>query len=886
MSPRGYRRLFQLFDARGDARSAEEELDLELESHVAMRAQDLERAGWPPDAALAEARRRFGDFEAARRTLRAGARRRGSSLRLRERAGALRADLRFALRQIARAPGFATLAIASLAVGIGATTTIFTLVEHVLLRPLPYAQPERLVALSGLDSTRNPSRNISAADWHDWQRARSLEGIALHSFPYRQGLVVADSATRASAVRATGNFFAVLRPHFVAGRGFTEEEAQSGAEVVVIGERLWRHSLGADPTLGSPLRTPTRSYRVVGVVAGGRELPDGVDVWFAAAPAHLADPARVNINWTAIGRLRAGSTLDGAAAELTTIARAILANDPGALYDHGVIVEPLRTRIIGDADRYLALLMAVVGCVLLIVCANVAAAGLARAAARSREMAVRASIGAGRGRLVQQLLVENAMLGVAGGAIGLALAWGAVRAIIARWGDQIPRAPEVALDTRVWAFAFALSIAAGLAAGLIPALRLSRAPLHQVLGASGRGTARGGRGLVGATLVGSEIALAMLLLTGSALLVRSFRSVLAREIGFDTNVATVEALLSGPRFARDSLRREAYWDALAESYRRIPGVEAVGLANWVPLGLTGSGFIEVAGRDVPGAGAVYRTVNEEFFRTLRMPLLSGRTIDRRDVANAPRVAVINQAMAAEYWPGENPVGQLVKASSMEANRPGGADWLTIVGVVGDVRTYGLEAPPQPEMYVSFRQTPSWTTGMTALVRGRTEAAKLLPELRRRAATVDPAVAVDVGTLDELLRDTLSTRSLTMTLLTAFAGIALLLAAIGVYGVLSYAVVQRTRELAVRSALGARRGQLLALVFGAGMRVVLVGLAAGLLGATWLSRFLESMLVEVRPLDPVAFLAAAAVLLLVALAAILVPARRATRLAPAIALQAE
>jgi len=588
-----------------------------------------------------------------------------------------------------------------------------------------------------------------------------------------------------------------------------------------------------------------------------------------------------------IARRKADLTSEQARAALSGVARGIRDRDPTALYDFGVSARSLTESVTGGVSEYFDMLIATVGVVLLIVCANVGASGMARAQARTREMAVRSSLGAGRGRLVQQLLFEHVWLGLLGGSAGLVLAWAAIRGVLVRWGNQIPRAQEVSMDGRVFAFALALSIVAGVLAGLVPAIRVTRGSLSGVLQTGGRGTARGGRQLAGASLVSLEIALALLLLTGAGLLIRSFQSLLSRDIGFDTSVATAEAALGGPVYAKESIRRYVYWDQLLDEFRAIPGVEAAAVSQWIPLGLTGQGFVDVEGREHGPAGAVYRTVSEDFFRTLRMPLIVGRTFGADDGSAAPRVVVINREMAKQFFPGKNPVGRRIRARSQEPGPNGQpAPWLTIVGVVGDIRTYGLESDVRAEMYVDFRQTPSRTTSMTALVRGSGSPARLAEEMRRRARLVDSRVAVDVGTLDDRLRATLATRTLAMVLLSAFAAVAMLLAALGIYGVLSFAVAQRTRELAVRTALGAQRAQLMALVLRAGLRVVAIGMVCGIIASAWLSRAIQSLLVGVTPLDPLTYVVAAAVLSVTVLAAIMVPALRATKADPVTALQAE
>ena len=735
---RAYRRLVDL--ALGGGRRIDAEMDQEIDAHLEMRVADLVRAGMSPDEARAEAKRRFGDFESARRRLHAAARQRDASVRHRDVLGSVLADLRSARRQAWRAPGFTAIAIGTLALGLGATTAIFTLLERVVLRPLPFPQPEQLLSVSGLDSARRETFTVSSADWLDWRGSTALQSSALYSIPFRQGIVAGDSATRLSAVTATGGLFGVLGSRFVLGRAFTESDATEGTPVVVISERVWRQTFGADPTLAAPLRTAVRAYTIVGVVASDQGFPEGVDVWFPVDVTLQPDPSRVNINWLMIARRKQDVSTDQAWAALTGVARGIRERDPTALYDYGVTTKSLTNSVIGGVSSYFKMLIATVGIVLLIVCANVAASGMARAQARAREMAVRASLGAARTRLVQQMLVEHVWLGLLGGILGLGLAWAAIRGVLAVWGDRIPRASEVSMDGRIFAFALGLSLIAGALSGILPALRVTRVSLSGVLQSGGRGAAAGGRNLTGASLVSLEIALALLLLTGAGLLIRSFRSVLSRDIGFDTNVATAEAALGGPVYAEDSLRRYAYWDQLVAELRAIPGVQSVAVSQWIPLGLTGQGFVDVEGRDVNGMGAVYRTVSEDFFRTLRIPLVVGRTFGAEDGFTTSRVVVINRVMAQRFFPGESPIGRRIRARSQEPAPHGQpAPWLTIVGIVGDIRTYGLESDARPEMYVDFRQTPWRTTGMTALVRGSGSAAT---SRRRNPTACEPRRPAD------------------------------------------------------------------------------------------------------------------------------------------------
>ncbi|HKG96157.1 MAG TPA: ABC transporter permease [Gemmatimonadaceae bacterium] len=881
MRKQPYRRLFRL-----RARDVAAEVDDEIAAHVQMRVEDLVRRGWGAEAARAEAVRRFGDLGEARRRLRATAREREGRIRMREWLESVRQDAAYAVRQARRAPGFTALAVLTFALGIGATTAVFTVVDGVLLRPLPLAEPERLLSLQSVDSSGGAFPAVSVANWLDWrERNRTLEDAAVYSRDFPTPVLDEGGGLLVAGRQVSGNFFAVVRPPMLVGRPFTEQEAEARAPVAVVGERLWRRVLGADPRLARPLHIGDRAYTVVGVVADSRAFPSGTELWTTGPLPKNRGPFRNYIGHSAVGRLKPGVTLAQADADLDAIAAAIRAEEPGTLYSYGVGVFPLRTALVGDVSAYLSVLLGAVGFVLLIVCANLASANLARGTARAHEMAVRVALGAGRGRLLRQLLVEHTLPALAGGAAGVWLAVAGVRAFLASSAAEIPRASEVGVDVRVLAFALVVSVVAGLLSGLLPALQASgRGSLRNAIAlGGGRGAVRGARTLPGAVLIAAEIALALVLLAGAGLLIRSFRTLLGRGLGFDSRGMVMADVTLSPRRYADSTRSVAYWEALLASLGSVPGVTAAGAANWVPLGNSGTSFVELAdrpGEKVPGAG--YRAVSDGYFRALGVPLLSGRFFGPGDVLGSERVAIVNRAAARLYWPGEpTPLGRSLRTPGMEGLRPA---WLTVVGVVGDVRQGGLERDPAPEVYVVYRQVPMWARSMTAVVRGRLPAEQLVGVVRQRVRALDPQIVTDVEPFAARLDQSIAERRLIMSLLAGFGAFALALAAIGVYGVLSFGVAQRTREIAVRAALGAERGRLLRLVLGGALRVVAAGVAAGLVGAYFLTALVRTMLVDVRPTDPLSFAAATLILVAVGLAAGFVPAWRAARVDPAEALR--
>jgi putative ABC transport system permease protein len=873
----GYRRFFRLPFRQGS--DASSDLDEEIRTHIALREEALIRRGLGPEEARAEAVRRFGGDRAE---LLASARARDATLQRRARFDTLYRDVVLAARHARRSPGYTALTLATLGLGIGLTTAVFTLVDRVVLRDLPFFHPQQLVALRSTDSTGAEVVVVSSANWIDWkEQSETLEATAIH-FPRRIGIASGEDAFRVAGQVVSSSFFDVLRVPMLVGRPFTEDDLDAGESVAVVSEGLWRRAMGANPNLSTML-IEGRPVRVVGVVPAGLEYPTGTELWQPRDFRPQRSAARNNVNWLAIARLRDGVSIGAADAELDRIAFGIRARDPDALYSYGVTIVPLKTVAVGNAGRYLTLLMVAVALVLLLACANLAGLNFARGTARAREMATRVALGASRGRIIRQLVTEHLVLALAGGVLGTGLALVAIRLAVGNDGSVLPRTIPLGLDWRVVAFGLLVSVLAGLLAGLAPAIRASRSSLVAAMGQT-RGAVRGGRNLPGALLVGCEIALAVLLLIGGGLLVRSFGTLVSRDLGFDPHgVATVEIALQSPRYQDQPERWITYWNTLLDQVASIPDIGAVGLANWIPASLAGATFVELEGRsEKPAAG--YRLVSDDYFRALGMPLMAGRFFGPEDADGTMRTVIVSRDLADRFWPGEDPIGQRLRALSMEALID--APWLTVIGVVGDTRQWGFEADTRPEMYALYRQVPSQTFAMSLVVRSRSDdLSRLTPILRQRVSAVDPTLAADIGSLEERVDALVSDQHLLMTVLTGFAVLAVVLAAAGVFGLMSFAVAQRTQEIAVRTALGARRSTILMMVIVSAVRVAAFGTAIGVLGAYWSTRLMTALLVDISATDPVAFLVAATMLLAVSAAAALIPAWRAARLQPVQALRA-
>ncbi|MGE0439037.1 MAG: ADOP family duplicated permease [Gemmatimonadales bacterium] len=871
------RGLFEWILRRG--RDPDAEVGDELDSHLALRIEALEAAGLGPAEARAEALRRFGDFAATRDALARDRRRRAQRRDLRDVVSGWVTGLRLVGRQAVLAPGFAAVWIGTLAAAVGLATAVFALVDGILLRPLAYPDSDRLVTLLTVDSAGGRYPVVSADNWNDWRREnRSLAAAAIYRSD-RGALAGDGDPLRITVTTAPPELFQTVRPRLRTGRPYSESETAARSPVVVLAEGLWKQ-LGGERRSG-PWRVTVdgEEREVIGVVAAGQAFPRGTDAWVPYRHRQIGGQARNNLNWLAVGRLADGLTPAVAEADLGRVAAQIRAADPAGLYSWGVGVEPLQDTMTAEARELLLLLQGAVLLVLLVACANLAAASLARGLARTREVAVRIALGAGRGAVLRQTIGEHLVLGLVGGAAGGALAWGLIRTVPGLLGDELPRLDNVRLDLRVLTFAVLTAGFSGLATGILPALQAAGAAPARILG-GGRGTVRGGS-RAGRWLVTGEIAVALLLVTGAGLLIESLRQVLRQPLGFTTNgVVTAELFLAGARYRDDPGQVTAYWDAALGAVRAAPGVAGAGLANWTPLGTGGSSFIEIEGQDAPNAGAEYRAVGEGYFGALAIPLLAGRDFASGDEPGAPRVAIVNRAFAERYWPGQDPLGRRLRTPGME-QAPAGADlpWLTVVGIVGDIRHWGYEAPMNPEVFVPWRQVPVFSRSLTLVARSNRSAGDLVPVVRERLLTIDPATPADVRPLAARADGLLASRRFTMTVLTAFAVLALALTAVGVYGVLSFSVAQRTPEFAVRAALGADPRRLVRWVVSDGFRLVALGCAAGALAAFLFGSAVRSLVFGVSVGDPTVLLTGVAVVGGAGLLAAWLPARRAARVAP-------
>ncbi|HEX6050089.1 MAG TPA: ABC transporter permease [Gemmatimonadaceae bacterium] len=808
-------------------------------------------------------------------------------------------DIRYAARTLIKQPSFTIVAITALGLGIGATTAIFSVVNGVLLRPLPYAEPDRLVTL--LHYGQDP---VAPANYLDWKR-HSTTFSSMGAAEYWSGNVIGDITERVQGLRVTAEILHMTGVRPILGRIFVpDDEVASAERPAVLAWGYWqRRFAGSRDVLGQQLVIDGVSYRVIGVMPRGFDFPmfwaTGVQVWSPLTFGERATSRR-GASLRVFARLAPNATIDAARSQVASITGTLEREFPGT--NREVVVTPLETMVVGDVRTVLLVLLGAVGFVLLIACANVAHMLLARASARQREMHVRLALGASRRRLVRQMLTESAVLGAAGGLVGVLLARYGLRVLIALSAGSLPRADSVVLDGGVLAVTALISLATGLAFGLLPAIRVSRAEVADALRDGARGSTEGmQRGRLRAMLMGSEIALALVLLAAAGLAIRSFIALRGIDPGFDPRgVVSAVITLRGTVEAAPT-RRTAFYTAALERVRQLPGVESASFINHLPIGGDNWGFgFGIEGRPAPRPGeeprAVYRVVFPGYFDVMRLPVLRGRAIDDRDRLGTTPVVVVNDWFAQRHWPNENAVGKRITLD------PGSTDpaWVTVVGVVKNAVRADWAAPPEEEMYLPYLQTRQYLEGegghvayMTLVVRAacgaewRCDPAALAPAVRAAVGSINRGVPVtDVQTMASVADGATARPRLTLALLATFAAVALVLAAAGIYGVVSYAVSRRTHEIGVRMALGATPSAVIGLIVGQGMRVVALGATAGLAGALLVTRLMTAFLYGVGATDPATYASVTLVLMTVAVVACVIPARRATRIDPLTAMRSD
>jgi predicted permease len=821
---------------------------------------------------------------------------------------AIAQDARLALRAFARTPAFTLAAVLSIALAVGANSAIFSVASALLLRPLPYADADRLAILWN----RSPGLGI-AEDWFSTAQyfdirngSQSFEQVAA-AIGANFNLTGDGEPERVGTIRTTSNLLPMLGVRPLHGRLFTAEDdaAEGSGGSAILHYATWMRRYGGDPAaVGKPIVLNGLTYRIVGVLPRSFSLRREVMPTLGnAADAEVVLPlplgpkaaqVRNGEDYNILAKLRPGVTARQAQAEMDGITARLRQEFPQFYPSTGGLtfsVVPLQEQVVGGVRRSLVLLVAAVGFVLLIACANVANLLLSRALGRQREIAVRASLGASRARLIAQLLTESVVLALAGGAVGLLLAWWSIEGIRALGSQSVPRLHEIGIDTRVLFFTLGVSAVAGLVAGVAPALRFGRGDLTAGLKDAGRGasgmSAVWGRGQnLRRLLVVGELALSVVILIGAGLLVRSFVQVQQVPAGFNaSSVLTLELTMTGRKYADAQMVIETYrqlWERLG----RLPGVTATGGISALPLSqMMAWGPITVEGRPLPEGQAFInvdiRTVSGDYFRAMEIPLLEGRLFTDQDTRETDRVILVDQHMASQLWPGESAVGKRVRTGGFDVRAD--TPWMTVVGVVGRVKQDALDADSRMAYYRPHRQATS--RALNVVVRSATEPSALAGAVTGEIRALDPDLPIyNLRTMQDRVDESLARRRFAMLMLSLFAALALGLAAIGIYGVIAYLVSQGTRELGIRIALGATPREILAFVLRHGLLVTAIGLAVGLAGALVLTRFMSSLLFGVHPSDPLTFASIAVVLALVALAATWVPARRAVRIDPVTALR--
>jgi putative ABC transport system permease protein len=873
-------RLKALFRQRVEER----EMDEELDSHVALLTNRYKSQGMSPKEAEMAAKRQFGRDTQLKEILRE---QRSIPLFY-----SLLQDIRYALRNLRKAPAFSVTAVLTLALGIGLNTSVFSIVHAVLLRPLPFKDAEQLVMVWEQNAHRGWYHNIvSAANFNDWRRANHVfSDMALIDPFFTFNLTGSGEPVEIQAERVTPNLFSVLGMQPLRGRTFVREEGRPGsARVVVLGHSLWASRYGGDRSIvGKQISLNSESYTVIGVMPVGFSdvyspaLDSTPQVWVSAMD--LTDPGRDDHNYMCVARLRPGLTLKQAQAEMNSIA-ARLENEYPGNKDWGVGLVSVRDEMVGNSRPALLILLAAVGLVLLIVCVNLANLLLARSAARSRELAVRRALGANRRRLISQLLTESLLLSVVGAAAGLVIANLGTRGLIAIAPIDTPGIETAGLQLPVLFYTAGVALLTAMIFGLLPALRISNFELSGALKESSRSsTQKANSGEIRRILVSTEFAIAVVLVVSAGLMIKTLLYMRHIELGFQPDhVLTMRVPLNDVKYKEQ--QQAEFYRSLLERLHAIPGIQYATVSHGIPFyGWSGQGFItqenpHPAPAEMPDAN--YLTIASHYFDVLRIPLIKGRAFTEGDTQSALHVAIVNEALARKEWPGQNPLGKRIKIAWNEAS------WLTVVGVCGNVRTQGPEADFLPEIYAPYTQHPWLKTPRQLLIRTNVNPLAVVPSIRRVIGELDPDQPIaDVRTLEAVILQPLALRRFLTDLLSGFAAMALLLAAIGVYGVMAYSVTQRLREMGIRIALGATQGNVLKMILADGFRCGLFGICFGVAGSFGATRLLRSQLYGVKSTDPWMFISVTLLLALIATMAAYVPARRAARVDPITVLRDE
>lgn len=885
-------------------RGTDPEADLgeEMQSHIRMEEQENIAAGMPPAEAHHAAARHFGNatlaLESSRQAWRWNA------------ADAISQDIRFGLRQLRRNPGFTIVAVITLALGIGATTAIFSIVNSVLLRPLPFRDPDRLVKLYETEAAPG-NFPVSGADYLDWQKQnQSLEAMSAYSWPNDVSAGAAGTAEAATLVSAQGNFFKLLgvQPHL--GRTFSAGEDIDGKNrIAVLSYAFWQRRFGgrAD-ALGKTIVLNNESYTVIGVLPRWFYFELPADIWTPIDMSVKTLGERGNHHGRMIGLLKSGVTLGQARADLLAISKRLEKQYPDTNSKVHAVLIPLKDTLIGDTRTPLLILFGAVGLVLLIACVNVANLQLARAGTRYREMAIRTSVGAGKLRLVRQMLTESVLLSLGGAALGILGAWFCVQFLQTAKSIPIPRANPVQIDGAVLLFAVAISVFAGILFGLAPALQSSEIDLNDELKTGSQAVLGHAhkRQVMRDTLVVAEIAFTLALLAGAGILLRSFSHLRNADLGIDSrNLLTAALNLPDTKYSTLAERRQ-FLDEILRRVRNTPAVQYAAVSTEIPLQGGNNGYIKVDGETDPSLGnqlVGFNYVTPDYFRAFAIPLLAGKTFTSTDMDNAaasiqrvfdaikaahggqPKIpsditffAVISRQMARTFWKDPNPVGKAFRWNGSKA---------VVAGVVGDVKEYGIRGNMIPQVYFPLTTSLPWGGYGHLIVKTQVSPDTLLPTVRSEVHALDPSLALfRPQTMDDVIANNMHDATVQAFLLSGFAVLALVLAAIGLYGVMSYLVTQRTREIGIRMALGARQSNVLSLILKRGAKLTAAGLLLGLIAALSLTRLMANLLYGVKPYDPITFVCVAALLAMVALAAYYIPARRASKIDPMLALRYE